>query len=392
VAELRLDGVTKIYDDARGTETAVDDVSLDVEDGELVAIVGPSGCGKSTTLRMVAGLETVTEGTIEIGDREVQELVPSRRNIAMVFQNYALYSTMSSRKNMEYGLKHSTDLSKEERRDRVEEIAHLLGIEDLLDTDPGDLSGGQRQRVALGRAIVREPEAFLLDEPLSNLDAKLRSHMRTELQRIQQEIGVTTLYVTHDQKEAMTMGDRIAIMNDGVLQQIAPPEEAYHHPANLFVATFLGSPSMNLFGEVEVTESGDEYGFALDGTELARIPRDAVDELDPVVSLGVRPEGLQLSEDPSDGTFPAEVVIAEYQGENNFIHLSIPGRDENVTARAPSQIFPAPGDTVGVSIEPADVYVFDADSGAALKTQGLEGRGAAGRASGVSSPTEGDLD
>jgi multiple sugar transport system ATP-binding protein len=234
MADVTLNGVTKVYDDAEGTDTAVDNVSLTLQDGELVVLVGPSGCGKSTTLRMIAGLETVTDGTIRVGEREVQELAPSRRSVAMVFQSYALYSKMTALENMEYGLKHSTDLSKADRRERVREFAELLEIEDLLDDTPDELSGGQKQRVALGRAIVREPNVFLLDEPLSNLDAKLRATMRTELQRIQEEIGVTTLYVTHDQKEAMTMADHIAIMHDGELQQIAPPEEAYDHPTNEF--------------------------------------------------------------------------------------------------------------------------------------------------------------
>lgn len=368
MAKLTLSDVTKVYDDAQGRETAVDKVSLDIKDGELVSVVGPSGCGKSTTLRMIAGLETVSDGVIEIGDREVQELVPSKRKIAMVFQNYALYSTMSVRKNMGYGLKHSSQMSKQTRQEHVEEIAELLGIEDLLESDPGDLSGGQRQRVALGRALVREPDVFLLDEPLSNLDAKLRSRMRTELQRIQQEVGVTTLYVTHDQKEAMTMSDRLAIMRNGVLQQIAPPEEAYHHPVNQFVATFLGSPSMNIFEEVRVDERPQEYAFTFEGEELGRVLKENLPQLDAEsVSFGMRPEGMNLHQTLSDGTFAAEVVLSEYQGNDNFVHLSV--FDQDLIARAPPHIFPERGETLGVSINQEDIYVFDSQTGDSIKTQ-----------------------
>lgn len=368
MAKLTLSNVTKVYDDARGLETAVDAVSLDIRDGELVSIVGPSGCGKSTTLRMIAGLETVTDGTIQIADREVQELVPSERKIAMVFQNYALYSTMPVRKNIGYGLKHSTQMSKQTRQEHVEEIAELLGIADLLESDPGDLSGGQRQRVALGRALVREPDVFLLDEPLSNLDAKLRSRMRTELQRIQQEVGVTTLYVTHDQKEAMTMSDRLAIMYNGVLQQIAPPEEAYHHPVNKFVATFLGSPSMNVFEGVLVDERDREYVFTFEDEELGRVSKDNLPQLDDESpSLGMRPEGINLHQTPSDGTFTADILLSEYQGNDNFVHLSVFGQD--LIARAPPHIFPERGETVGVSISQDDIYLFDSQTGDSIKTQ-----------------------
>ena len=219
---LSIDGLTKRYDDAQGTETAVDDVSLTVED-ELLVLLGPSGCGKTTILRTIAGLESATEGRITVDGLDVTDRHPSDRSIAMVFQDYGLYTTMSVRKNMAYGLKHSTDLSRDERADRVEAMAELFGIEALLDREIDQLSGGQKQRVALGRAMVREPDVFLLDEPLASLDAKLRSEMRTELQQLQADLDITTVYVTHDQKEAMTMGDRVAILDDGVLQQHGPP-------------------------------------------------------------------------------------------------------------------------------------------------------------------------
>ena len=369
MATLDLDNLTKVYDDAQGTETAVDSLDLNAEDGEFIVFVGPSGCGKSTTLRMLAGLETVTEGTISIDGREVQSLAPSERAIAMVFQSYALYSKMNARENIEYGLKHSSDLGAREREEKVESIAELLDITELLEKNPDDMSGGQKQRVALGRAIVRDPDVFLLDEPLSNLDAKLRARMRTELQQIQDDLGVTTVYVTHDQTEAMTMADRIAVMNDGKLQQVDPPEVAYDHPVNQFVATFLGSPAMNTF-ETSVTVTGDSIKFRRDGTLFATVPEETVD-LDggTGVTLGLRPEDLHLSGDVDSSLFEATVTVTEYQGNDNFVHLSI--ADQNLTARVPPDVYPDPGDTVGVSVDPADVYLFDPDSERALKTRGL---------------------
>jgi len=366
MSDLTLNGVTKVYDDAQGTETAVDDLEMTVRDGEFVVFVGPSGCGKSTTLRMLAGLETVTEGTIEIGDDEVQQLAPSERGVAMVFQSYALYSQMTARQNMGYGLKHSTDLSQSEREQKVEEIAELLDIEELLEDTPDEMSGGQKQRVALGRAIVRDPEVFLLDEPLSNLDAKLRAKMRTELQRIQEDLGVTTVYVTHDQTEAMTMADRIAILNDGQLQQVAQPEEAYDHPVNEFVATFLGSPAMNTF-DVTVNLRSGVTTLMRDETTLATIPDTDLGLSDgDTVRFGIRPEDLELEGD--SGTFNASVSVAEYQGNDNFIHLSVAGQD--MTARVPPTVYPNTGDNIRVDIDPDDVYLFDTDTGRSIKTRG----------------------
>ena len=370
MSTLELDGITKIYDDAQGRETAVDSINLTVENGEFVVLVGPSGCGKSTTLRMLAGLETVTDGTIEIGSREVQDLAPSERAIAMVFQSYALYTEMTARENMSYGLKHSTDLAATERREKVEQAAELLDITELLDDIPDEMSGGQKQRVALGRAIVRDPAVFLLDEPLSNLDAKLRTRMRTELQRIQEDLGVTTVYVTHDQTEAMTMADRIAVINDGELQQIDPPETAYDHPVNEFVATFLGSPSMNVFdATAETTDDG--INLRSGGMRFATVPAGTVDVTDgEQVRLGFRPEDLRFEENPDDGLFEASVSVSEYQGNDNFIHLSVDGRA--LTARVPPVVYPDPGETVGITVDPADVYLFNPDTGQSLKTRGLD--------------------
>ena len=369
MATLELNQLTKIYDDAQGREVAVDSLDIDIEDGEFLVLVGPSGCGKSTTLRMLAGLETVTDGTIEIGGREVQHLAPSERSIAMVFQSYALYTKMTARGNMAYGLKHSTDMGTADRNRAVEDIAELLDITELLDDKPDEMSGGQKQRVALGRAIVRDPDVFLLDEPLSNLDAKLRARMRTELQQLQTDLGVTAVYVTHDQTEAMTMADRIAVMNDGELQQVAPPEVAYDHPANEFVATFLGSPSMNTFETVAV-ENGDEIEFRQGNTTLAGVPSDALDiSNDEPVTLGLRPEDVRLSNDPEDGTFTATVTVTEYQGNDNFIHLSVENQD--LMARVPSDVYPNPGETLGVTVSPRDVFLFDPDTGIARKTRGF---------------------
>jgi multiple sugar transport system ATP-binding protein len=371
MAELRLAKLTKVFDDAQGTETAVDSLDLTAEDGEFVVLVGPSGCGKSTTLRMLAGLETATEGTIELDGEEVQELVPSERSVAMVFQSYALYTKMTARQNIGYGLKHSSSLSKSERNKKVQEIAELLDITELLDDRPEEMSGGQKQRVALGRAIVRDPALFLLDEPLSNLDAKLRARMRTELQRLQEDLGVTTVYVTHDQTEAMTMADRIAIMDDGELQQVAPPEVAYDHPTNEFVATFLGSPAMNVFDATVVT---DDEGLVLEvgGVPYTRLPADSVElhEGDSV-RLGLRPEDITL-DSGDDALFSASVSVSEYQGNDNFIHLNAHG--EEFTARVRPEVLPPVGSEVSVAVDPADVYCFDPDTGDALKTRGLPGQ------------------
>jgi multiple sugar transport system ATP-binding protein len=255
VSRIELDSVSKIY--PNGVK-AVDEVAIDIQDGEFMVLVGPSGCGKSTLLRMIAGLEEVTEGSISIGDRDVTEMPPQKRDIAMVFQDYALYPHMTVRENLAYGLK-LKKMPKAEWRRRVDEVAKTLGLEDLLERKPAKLSGGQRQRVAMGRAIVREPQAFLMDEPLSNLDAKLRVSMRSELAKLHERLGVTTVYVTHDQVEAMTLGQRVAVLRGGLLQQVDTPQNLFHKPVNLFVAAFIGSPSMNL---VEADVEGGAVNFA----------------------------------------------------------------------------------------------------------------------------------
>lgn len=358
MADLNLDSVTKVYDDAKGTETAVDSLSLTVRDGEFLTLVGPSGCGKSTTLRMIAGLEKVTSGTISIGKRPVQRLAPDRRNVAMVFQNFALYKKMTVRENIGYGLKHTSDLAESERRQSVEEMANMLGISETLDDNPGQLSGGQKQRVALGRALVRDPDVFLLDEPLSNLDAKLRSEMRTELQRIHDQLGVTTIYVTHNQKEAMTMSDRIAVMSDGALQQIGKSEDIYDHPENKFVGTFLGSPAMNIF-EVSIRHNNDDSVTLLtdSGQKLSTFPdSNAVTSMDTAMA-GIRPEDVILESEGND----AQVLVTEFQGNINYIHTEY--SNQQVTARvSPDQQFNR-GEQIGIQVDPTDLYLFDAQSG-----------------------------
>jgi len=350
MGNVTLSGVTKVYE---GDEpvTAVEDVNLEVTDGEFIVMVGPSGCGKSTTLRMIAGLEEITDGTIEIEGEVVNEIKPQERNMAMVFQNYALYPHMTVRENMSFGLRLSSDLDDAAIAATVEETAALLEISPLLDQYPRQLSGGQQQRVALGRAIVRDPEVFLMDEPLSNLDAKLRTQMRTELQRLQSELGVTTIYVTHDQTEAMTMGDRIVVLDGGELQQVAPPEECYDRPNNIFVASFIGSPAMNFF-EVTLSDAGTRVvgdGFA--------VALDSVDVPDGSYTLGVRPEDFTVR----DGAgLTATVEVVEPMGSDNFLYL-ITDAGERFNARVDSDFRPAEGDAVELGFPTAAIHLFDAD-------------------------------
>ena len=370
MGQLELDSVTKRFGEGDGSVLAVDDVNVDIADGEFLVLVGPSGCGKSTTLRMVAGLESITDGEVRLAGRRINEQAPAERDIAMVFQSYALYPHMSVRGNMRFGLEESTDLDDDAIDERVEETAALLDITELLDRKPGALSGGQRQRVALGRAIVREPEAFLMDEPLSNLDAKLRSQMRTELQQLQADLDTTTVYVTHDQTEAMTMGDRIAILDDGELQQVATPLEAYHRPANRFVAGFIGDPSMNF---VDCAVEGDalvadEFRYPLAGAAAA-----AVTDGEPV-SLGVRPEDVAVDASGGAGSehgFSAVVDVVEPMGDENVVHLSLEAGPELVaTVDGLRRI--DNGTDVAASIPPDAIHVFDDRSGEALHSRSLD--------------------
>jgi multiple sugar transport system ATP-binding protein len=328
MASINIDDLTKRFSNDQTEIIAVDDVDLDIRDGEFMVFVGPSGSGKSTLLRMVAGLEHQSEGNIQIEDEVVNELEPRERDIAMVFQSYALYPNMTVRGNMSFGLKMSSSLGKEEINQRVEETADMMGINHLLDNKPSQMSGGQRQRVALGRAIVRNPTVFLLDEPLSNLDAKLRTTMRTEINRLQSELGVTTLYVTHDQTEAMTMGDRLVILDGGELQQVGTPLECFYKPANRFVAGFIGSPSMNFFNTTK--EGGSITGDGISYT-LTDEMETAVDGHSSI-TLGIRPEDVELvDESTDDDEIACSVDVIEPMGSSKYIYLKTTDQDHDET-------------------------------------------------------------
>ncbi|RDI70017.1 ABC transporter ATP-binding protein [Halopelagius longus] len=374
MGEIEIDNLTKRF----GSTTAVDGLSLDIEDGEFLVLVGPSGCGKSTTLRCLAGLESESSGDIYIAGDHMNYRVPQNRDIAMVFQDYALYPHMTVRQNMRFGLEEEEGYTAEERDERVEEIGEMLGIANLLDRKPDELSGGQQQRVALGRAIVRDPEVFLMDEPLSNLDAKLRAQMRTELQRLQNRFGVTTVYVTHNQTEAMTMGDRIAVMNDGELQQVGEPLELYHAPANRFVAGFIGEPMMNFLEGTydDGVYRGEHIEYPFD--EQIREHVDGASE----VVLGVRPEDVELhpARDGAEATlddhqFLMEVAVVEPHGNQNIVYLNPvdeTGTETLLQAVVGGTDDPQPGMRVIVGIDPETVHVFDARTGEALHNRRFE--------------------
>ncbi|WP_121740865.1 ABC transporter ATP-binding protein [Natronorubrum halophilum] len=374
MGRIQLDHLTKRF----GETVAVEDVTLDVEDSEFLVLVGPSGCGKSTTLRMMAGLETPTSGDLYIAGDHMNYRVPQNRDIAMVFQDYALYPHMTVRENMRFGLEEEAGYTDSERDERVADVAETLGIDDLLDRKPGELSGGQQQRVALGRAIVRDPEVFLMDEPLANLDAKLRTQMRTELQRLQADLDVTTVYVTHNQTEAMTMGDRIAVLDGGRLQQVGEPLEIYHEPANQFVAGFIGEPMMNfLHGRRSETgfDSGHiEYPF---DERLERTVGDA-DEL----VFGVRPEAIDVrraDETSAESLGPYEfrmtVTVTETHGDQNVVsltHADDAADHDAVRAVTDGMQIVAVGESVVVTIDPETVHLFDGETGDALCNRRLE--------------------
>jgi multiple sugar transport system ATP-binding protein len=395
MAEVRLEGVTKVYPD--GT-TAVAGLDLALADGELLVLVGPSGCGKTTALRMVAGLEHITAGTISIGGRIVNDLSESERDIAMVFQNYALYPHMSVRDNIAFPLKLAR-VRRAEREQRVGRVAEILGLTPLLEQKPAQLSGGQRQRVAMGRAIVREPQLFLMDEPLSNLDAKLRVQMRADILELQRQLGTTTMYVTHDQAEAMTLGDRVAVLHDGRLQQIGPPETVYESPANLFVASFLGSPAMNLV-RGQLVSAGDgalavQLGAArvmLDALELGRHP-GLHRRAGASVVVGIRPESVeQTAARDQERVIEGVIIVRESLGSDVYVRFRAPGverfesaqrrfgLDEQGTgqievpaedpavliARLPATTTVARGDSIMLAIAPGALRLFDPDTGEAV--------------------------
>jgi multiple sugar transport system ATP-binding protein len=366
MARVLYDHITKRFDDVY----AVNDLYLDINDGEFLVLVGPSGCGKSTALRCLAGLEEVSDGEIYIGERNVTDLPPKERDIAMVFQNYALYPHMNVKDNMSFGLK-LRSMARDAINQRVAEASAMLGIDNLLDRKPRQLSGGQRQRVALGRAIVREPQAFLMDEPLSNLDAKLRVHTRAELTQLQKRLGTTTIYVTHDQVEAMTMGQRIAVMNNGVLQQLDAPQAIYDRPANLFVATFIGSPAMNIF-QAEVVRGDGGLRIAAEGVNLLA-PTHRAERLSRRVGkqihVGLRPESFSLANGVNgrrDGqtiTLPVELV--EPLGAEQLVHLRAPDGQMMVARLDPSERVTA-GESTEFVVDLNMLHAFDFETEEAL--------------------------
>ena len=356
MAGLTFSDVKKTYPNGF---KAIHGVSMDVADGEFIVIVGPSGCGKSTLMRMVAGLEKISEGDISIGERRVNDLEPADRDIAMVFQNYALYPHMSVFDNMAYGLR-NRGTPKDDIQKRVAEASKILQLEQLLERRPNQLSGGQRQRVAMGRAIVRDPSVFLFDEPLSNLDAKLRVQMRLEIKRLQRTLGTTSLYVTHDQVEAMTLADRLIVMNAGVAEQIGTPLEVYENPASVFVATFIGSPAMNLLPAK--TENGGtraSLGAGLEVDLAAPVPggRSAV-------TLGVRPEHMQIQANGEGLPFALDMV--EHLGADQLLHGRFGGSDELLTVRTSSETNYSAGQSVSLSVAADKLHLFDPQSGARL--------------------------
>ncbi|GEA85599.1 MAG: sn-glycerol-3-phosphate ABC transporter ATP-binding protein UgpC [Cellulomonas sp.] len=373
MATVTFDHATRVYP---GTERpAVDALNLHIEDGEFLVLVGPSGCGKSTSLRMLAGLEDVNAGRILIGDRDVTDVQPKDRDIAMVFQNYALYPHMTVADNMGFALK-IAGTPKAEIRQRVEEAAKILDLTEYLDRKPKALSGGQRQRVAMGRAIVRQPQVFLMDEPLSNLDAKLRVQTRTQIASLQRRLGVTTVYVTHDQTEALTMGDRIAVLKDGLLQQVGTPREMYDTPANVFVAGFIGSPAMNI-GTFPVLD-----GHASLGRSRVPLTREVISSLTEDdknhITLGFRPESVDVVPAGTPDAVPVIVNIVEELGSDAFVYGSLTNEfggasqvhsgagDAQVIVRVDPRQVPAKGETVAIKIRPGEQHLFHAGSGERL--------------------------
>lgn len=362
MARIELAQLTKHFGDVE----AVRGIDLEVADEEFLVLVGPSGCGKSTTLRMIAGLEDITNGELLIGDTVVNDVPPKDRHVAMVFQNYALYPHMTAKENMIFGLKSASDFSDEAIDRRVEEAAGILDIPDLLDRKPGELSGGERQRVAIGRAIVREPEVFLLDEPLSNLDAKLRVQMRAELLKLHQELQTTTVYVTHDQTEAMTLGDRVAVMNDGQIQQVDPPQALYDYPVNIFVAEFIGSPAMNIL-PVDITETSNGIVATHAGFQVSFQKSEILKQWhDSTVKFGIRPEDVYLADNipANTSSFAAEVTVTEPLGESLLLHVTVGDNELQMKAEPRSRI--RPGDTIEIGFDPARLHLFDPESGRAI--------------------------
>jgi multiple sugar transport system ATP-binding protein len=363
MASVTFDKASRIYPGT--TVPAVEALDLTIQDGEFLVLVGPSGCGKSTSLRMLAGLEDIDAGRILIGDRDVTDVAPKDRDIAMVFQNYALYPHMTVAENMGFALK-IAGINKDERATRVQNAAKLLDLEPYLDRKPKALSGGQRQRVAMGRAIVREPQVFLMDEPLSNLDAKLRVQTRTQIASLQRRLGVTTVYVTHDQTEALTMGDRIAVLKDGVLQQVGTPRDLYESPSNSFVAGFIGSPAMNLF-DADVVDGGVQFG-----TATVKVSRETLAGASgSKVTIGIRPEDLTVSK--TGKGLQTTVELVEELGADGYLHGSseVNGETIEVVVRVDGRDHPVAGDKIALLPVEHHVHVFDTTSGIRLTKEAI---------------------
>ncbi|MFV0413458.1 MAG: ABC transporter ATP-binding protein [Oscillospiraceae bacterium] len=367
MASISLRNIYKVYP---GDVTAVKDFNMEIEDKEFIVLVGPSGCGKSTTLRMIAGLEEISKGELYIGERLVNDVPPKDRDIAMVFQNYALYPHMTVFKNMAFGLE-LRKTPKDEIKRRVNEAARILDIEHLLDRKPKALSGGQRQRVALGRAMVRNPAVFLLDEPLSNLDAKLRASMRTELIKLHQKLGTTFVYVTHDQTEAMTMGDRIVVMKDGVIQQTDTPQNLYDNPCNVFVAGFIGSPQMN-FVDGTLSKEGDNYFFEAYGDKLqivsSKVNEKMAEYVGKPIKMGIRPEDIKddeafIKENPN-ALLSANVEVSELMGSEVYLYLNY--KDNRLTARVAPDTNSRTNDDIKVAVDTRKIHLFDPETELAI--------------------------
>lgn len=356
MASVSFRNATRLY--PGGTKPAVDKLNLEITDGEFLVLVGPSGCGKSTSLRMLAGLEEVNEGGIFIGDREVTDVPPKDRDIAMVFQNYALYPHMTVAENMGFALK-IAGVSKEERAERVLEAAKLLDLEPYLNRKPKALSGGQRQRVAMGRAIVRKPQVFLMDEPLSNLDAKLRVQTRTQIASLQRRLGVTTVYVTHDQVEAMTMGDRVAVLKDGLLQQVDTPRNLYDRPQNVFVAGFIGSPAMNLV-QLQIVDGGVQFGDVVLPVSREVLAKASGSK----VTVGIRPEKLT----PAEHGLLVDVDVVEELGSDGYLYgrAHLDGQEQNVVVRVDAISHPRAGEQIHLQADAEALHIFDVESGLRL--------------------------